>query len=123
MLLAGASFIFFAACGGGGKTDQTNPEDVVKALFEAAKSKNFEMTKNLCDPKGENDGDTRSICELKDENIKKQFVEYFSNGGVTGKAQINGDKAVVPFKFGPNGQKREEMKLIKRDGKWYLYSF
>ena len=81
------------------------------------------MMKNLCDPKNENDGDTRDICQLKDEKIQKEFVKYFKNGKLNGETQIDGDKAIVPFLFGPNGDKKEEMKLVKRDGKWYLYDF
>lgn len=120
-IIAGFAFI---ACGSGdGSIDQTKPEEVVKAIFKSAKSGNFEMMKNLCDPKNENDGDTRDICQLVDKDIQKEFVKYFKNGKLNGETQVKGDKAIVPFLFGPNGEKEEEMKLIKRDGKWYLYSF
>lgn len=119
-------FAVFAmvACknGGGDAVDQTKPEEVVNALFKAAQTSNFDMLKNLCDPKNENDGDTRELCNLTEER-KKEFVEYFKDGKVTGSAVIEGDEASVPFVFGPNGSESEEMKLIKRDGKWYFYSF
>ena len=121
ILFAGISFVT-SSCGGGA-IDQTKPEEVVKAIFKSAKSGDFEMMKNLCDPMGENDGDTRDICQLKDEKIQQEFVKYFKNGKLNGSAQIKDDRAIVPFLFGPNGDKKEEMKLIKRDGKWYLYSF
>jgi hypothetical protein len=97
---------------------------VVQAIFDAAKNKDIVILTSLCDPKGENDGDTRRICNVaKDSKKLDEFVLWFSKGKVTGKAIIEGDRAMVPFVFGPDGKKKEEMNLIKRDGKWYLYSF
>lgn len=80
------------------------------------------MLKNLCDPLAENDGDTRDICNLT-EKRQKEFIEYFKDGKLNGSATIDGDKAKVPFLFGPGASKDEEMNLVKREGKWYLYSF
>jgi len=114
--------VFMLSCGGSQGLDQTKPENVVEAVFKAAKSGNFEELKLLCDPNGENDGDTRRICELTEED-KAEFVEFFKDGKVSGQAAINGDEAEVPFTFGPGGTETETMRLIKRGDKWYLYSF
>lgn len=104
--------------------DFTDPVKVVQAIFDAAKNENFAVLASLCDPKGENDGDTRRICSVAtDSKISDEFVLWFSKGKVTGKALIEDDRARVPFVFGPDGKKKEEMNLIKRDGRWYLYSF
>jgi len=104
--------------------DFTDPVKVVQAIFDAAKNKDIVILTALCDPKGENDGDTRRICEVaKDPKKLAEFVTWFAKGKVTGKAVIKGDRAVVPFLFGPDGKRKEEMHLIKRAGKWYLYNF
>ena len=111
------------ACGGGGG-DQSTPSGTVQILFDAASSKDFAALGNLCDPKGENDGDTRSICALAtDDADAEEFVEYFSKGKISGDAVIEGNKAEVPFLFGPDGKREETMRLVQRDGKWYLSAF
>lgn len=111
--------------GGGGKLDQTNPKSVVEYIFSSAKSGDFSGLSQLCDPKGENDGDTKRICNLANEEakVKDSFKEYFAKGTVVGEAEVEGDKAAVKFKFGPDGSKDETMNLVQRDGKWYLSSF
>ncbi len=103
-----------------------SPEGVVNAVFTAARTTDFASLANLCDPTGENDKDTRLVCELAtDSEFRDRFVEYFSQGKITGDAQISddGNSAEVPVLLGPDGDKEELMKLIKRDGKWYLSSF
>ena len=104
--------------------DFSDPVKVVQAIFDAAKNKDIVILTSLCDPKAENDGDTRRICNVAKNSEKlDEFVLWFAKGKVTGKAIIENDRARVPFIFGPDGKKKEEMNLIKRDGKWYLYSF
>ncbi len=104
----------------------TSPESVVQAIFEAAKSGDFASLKELCDPLGENDGDTQMICDIAtDDTNQEEFVQYFATGKISGDAKISrgGDKAEVPFLFGPDGDREETMELINRDGQWYLFSF
>ena len=104
----------------------TPPESVVQAVFDAAKSGDFSGLKNLCDPLGENDGDTQAICGLAtDAANRDEFVQYFSTGKVNGSAQISpaGDKAQVPFLLGPDGDSEGTMTLVNRDGQWYLFDF
>ena len=104
----------------------TSPESVVQAIFDAAKSGDFAPLKALCDPLGENDGDTQMICDTAtDDTNREEFVEYFATGKTSGNAKISpeGDKAEVPFLFGPDGDSEETMGLINREGQWYLFGF
>ncbi|MBU0488388.1 MAG: hypothetical protein KKA07_06430 [Bacteroidetes bacterium] len=113
------------ACGGGGfKLDQTNPESVVNAVFESARTGDFAMLKDLCDPIGDGDGDTRDICNAAnmDDEFKAEFTKFFKDGKVAGSAVVEGDRASVPILFGPGASEKETFKLIQRNGKWYLYS-
>ncbi len=104
--------------------DFTDPVKVVQAIFKAARTKDVKILATLCDPRGENDGDTRRLCEVaKDSKGLAEFVKWFASGKVTGKAVIKGEKAIVPFVFGPDGKRKEEMHLVLRNGKWYLSSF
>jgi len=103
-----------------------SPEGVVNAVFTAARTNDFEALANLCDPAEKNDKDTQMICNLAaDPEFRDRFIEYFVFGKVTGDATISddGNLAEVPVMMGANGDKEEQIKLIKRDGKWYLFSF
>ncbi len=106
-----------------GTVDQSSPTKVTEAVFAAAASGNTDQLKGLCDPKGEGDGDTKDICGMTAASPKLgEFKEYFAKGKAT-KETITGDAAEVTFLFGPDGTKDETMKLVRRDGKWYLSSF
>ena len=109
-----------------GDIDLTNPVAVVQAVFAAAATGEFDTLPGLCDPIGENDGDTQDICNLAtDEANRSSFVETFVTGQITGGVQLSedGSQIEIDFLFGPNGQREETMTLINRDGKWYLYSY
>lgn len=97
--------------------DQSKPELVVQAVFDAAKSKDFALLKGLCAPDA--DGDTKMICNL-DEKSKEEFIKYFGMGKIDGVPKIEGTKAEVNILFGPDGKKKETMKLVQIDGKWFL---
>ena len=122
------------------KLDQTDPNNVVNAIFYSAKTGNYQLLENLCDPLGEGDGDTKSLCMLANlkkqadksgetEEIKKTFEEfeiYFKLASTYGQVEYEtkdseNEIARVSFIFNhPGGESRssEVMKLIKRDGKW-----
>jgi len=103
-----------------------SPERVVQIIFDAAKSGDLSALQDLCDPLGENDGDTQMICDLAtDDTNRDEFVQYFSTGEIRGDAIISpdGGRAEVPFLFGPDGNSEETMELIYRNGQWYLLSF
>ena len=104
----------------------TSPESVVQTIFDAANSGEFASLKGLCDPLGENDEDTQMICDVAaDDTNREEFVQYFATGKLSGEAIISpdGTEAQVPFLFGPDANSEETMKLINRDGQWYLLSF
>jgi len=106
-----------------GGVDFSSPTKVTEAVFAAAASGNTDQLKTLCDPSGEGDGDTKDICGLTSTSAKfGEFKEYFAKGKAT-KETISGDDAEVAILFGPDGAKDETMKLVRRDGKWYLSSF
>lgn len=107
-----------------GEVDFTDPASVVEAVFTAAQTEDFSVLSSLCDPLGDNDGDTQTICDITDDHEDKDsFVEYFAPGKISGEVVIDGDTAQVPILFGPDGEQEETIILILRDGKWYLYSF
>ena len=104
--------------------DQADPIAVLQAVFDAARTGDLSHLPSLCDPNGENDGDTRDICTLTTDSDKlEEFKQWFSSARIEGEAQIKGDSAAIAFVFGPNGDRKEEMNLIKRADKWYLSSF
>ena len=108
----------------GGGIDWTDPASVVQAIFAAARSEDFSALAGLCDPLGEHDGDTDTICNITaDHPDKDAFIAAFARARLNGEPSISGDRAEVPFLFGPNGDQEETMILILRDGKWYLLGF
>lgn len=104
---------------------QADPEAVMTAVFEAAKTKDYTILAGLCDPNGEGDGDTKQICSVAfaPEETKNEFVQWFKYGQVIGKPVVVGDTAMVQFKFGEQGARDETMQMIRRNGSWYLMSF
>ncbi len=120
-ILTSLTFDQPAAAGG---VDQTDPAKVVQAVFTAAQTQSFTTLSGLCDPQGENDKDTATICTMTAGHADEDsFVTYFATGKISGEVTVSGDRAQVPFLFGPNGDQAETMSLIRRDGKWYLLEF
>jgi len=104
--------------------DFSDPVSVLQAVFTAAQTEDFGVLSSLCDPRGENDGDTALICAITpDHPDKDSFVEYFAQARVAGDAVIDGDRAEIPFLFGPGGDQEETMGLVNREGRWYLSGF
>ncbi|MCA9934856.1 MAG: tetratricopeptide repeat protein [Ardenticatenaceae bacterium] len=107
-----------------GTVDFANPASVLIAVFDAAASGDYTNLAGLCDPLGENDGDTALICEITPEHdMAGDFAAYFGNGRINGNLLIDGDHAELPFLFGPDSDQDETMNFILRDGKWYLFDF
>ena len=116
----------FSELGGstGEAVDFTDPAGVLQAVFTAAQTEDFSVLSGLCDPQGESDEDTTFICAITaDHPDKDSFVEYFAQAQIAGDAVIDGDRAEIPFLFGPDGDQAETMGLVQRDGKWYLSDF
>ena len=106
----------------------TAPELFMNAIFMAAQKEDYSFLNTLCHPDVDNDGDTQAICDMAEATPAEQaeFVKYFKNGKLTGRAHFSKDGAMaeVPFLFGPNGDKEETMKfIVHTDGAIYLYSF
>jgi len=107
-----------------GEIDWTDPASVLQAVFTAAQTEDFSRLPELCDPLGEHDGDTDAICNMAaDHPDRDAFVAAFAQAQLNGDPLIDGDRAEVPFLYGPNGDQEETMTLIRRDGKWYLLGF
>ena len=95
-----------------------------RTVFAAAQTEDFVLLSDLCDPLGGNDGDTELICAITDDHADRDmFIETFARARLNGTAAISGDRAVVAFSFGPDGDEEETMVPIQREGKWYLYSY
>ncbi len=103
--------------------DQSRPEAVLQAVFDAAKSGNAVPLKTL-EGQG-SDGDVKQVCRVSDagEEGIAMLKSYFEKGKIVGEAKIQGDNASIDFLFGPDGTKSETMNLIKVGDKWFLYSF
>ena len=119
------SSVLFFSCGTGG-VDQSKPENVLEIMFEAARSGDFSHMAGLCHDDADMDGDVKDVCSCgendAEEKLLDSYKEYFAKGKVTA-TRIEGDKAEVDFNFGPDGSKKETMKLVKIEEKWYLSSF
>ncbi len=103
-----------------------NPVWLVEKIFEVANTGAYYELYNLCDPMEENDGDTKSICQIANATEEEQsaFSGVFGTGTVTGEViYVTKITAKVPVTFGYDSEVNEEMNVILRDGKWYLYSF
>ena len=103
-----------------------SPQSVMYVIFVAAAAGYYDSLCDLCDPLGQNDADTQGICDLtEDESNREESAEYFHTGRISGDVEISpaGDRAKVPFSFGPDGDLEETMELINRGGKWYLFGF
>ena len=115
------------------KLDQKNPKSVVTALFHAAQTNNYIILGDICDPLDQGDGETKSICALahsddpENKISRNEFTKLFIKGQVSGTiiyGNSNGYRtANVPIRFGTDSNTEKNMKLVERDGKWYLYSF
>jgi len=103
---------------------QDKPEGVIKFLFDSAKNKAFGKLRYLCDPYGENDGDSKGICfiEMQPVEMQNQFVKSFKNGRIIGEPKIENDKAVIEIAFGQNSDRLEKINLVRRMNKWYIVS-
>ena len=52
-----------------------------------------------------------------------EFPMFWGSGKVDGAAILNGSNALVPILFGPRGDRRDTLELVKRGEKWYLLRF
>lgn len=110
------------------KTDiHLTPENLVNSMFKAISEKDYAVLREICDPLGENDGDSSSICgmEYLEETEQNEIRAYFGkaciNGSVTYETEDGVSYAQVPILFGPNKDLKETINLVNRKGKWFFY--
>lgn len=104
---------------------QENPKTVLEKVFDIAKYGNYEDAIFLADPYDENDSDVDGIAYVSahPKEYKQQFVRTFKNGRIIGEPFVGEKTAEIEFLFGPNADRKETMKLVKRNESWYLSSF
>ncbi|HMR57895.1 MAG TPA: hypothetical protein PLM56_06105 [Cyclobacteriaceae bacterium] len=118
MIMVVITGVFYSAQ----KNPQAHPETVAEAIFEAARSGDCKNLAALIDTDA--DSDAKMIAQaVSDKNTRKSFVKYFAKGKVNGKPVVSDDKALVNILFGPDGTDEETFEMVRKDGKWYLYSF
>lgn len=104
---------------------QKNPIDVISFIFESIKNEDYSEFRNLCDPYGENDNDVNYFCyaEMLTKKMQNNLKRDFENARIIGEPKIVGDKAEVEIAFGRSTNQLEKIRLVKRNGLWYLFSF
>lgn len=100
--------------------DQSKPENVVNAIFDAAKSGDPSALAGLCEPSVSKDHDVTMICGFKKgDKTWEAFLEDGKSGKITS-TKAEGDDAKVDFTYGKDGSKKETIELKKVGDKWYL---
>ena len=104
---------------------QTSPKWVAEEIFKAARTANYAILSQFCDPMGESDQKAQRLCSVPTMTPEDQndFMAYFKLGKVVQDPVITGDRASVPIKFGYDGNADQTLTMIMRAGKWYLLSF
>lgn len=107
-----------------GEVDFGDPKSVLGSVFYAARSGDTEHLGSLCDPRGEGNHAVERICAVTPRSSDYEpFRSLFRRGRLNGEPRISGDTAVIKFLYGPGGNDREVMTLVRRGGRWYLQSF
>ena len=104
---------------------QDHPKKVLETVFEMAQRRNYAKAIFLADPYDENDTDVDRISFIASspKDVKDKFTNNFKNGRIIGEPFMNTNTASIEFLFGPNADKKETMKFVKRKDSWYLSSF
>jgi hypothetical protein len=141
VLMSGIPFVSHLQAQSAYEVDFRDPASVLGAVFHAAREGDYDILRNLCDPLGKGDGDTKRLCEVAlhaerlaqgvddkaSADIVLEFTTAFAPARVTGKPVITqgegGRMAQVDFVFGPGGTRKEQMALVERYGNWYLVGF
>jgi hypothetical protein len=100
-----------------------SPRGLALSIFAIAKSGNLAALAGVADPV-QADGDAKQVANVSKASAPEQneFKSGFATGTVTAE-KIEGDNAEVEILFGPDGKRKETLKMVKRDGKWYLQDF
>jgi hypothetical protein len=144
ILILGFLFIFLGANSQQYEIDFKNPESVLNAVFYAANTKEFVLLQCLGDPLQKSNGQVKQICSLSyivdlmeesDNNsdlsiFLSEFYAKFEHGKISGQISYENfggiEYANLTFS-NPNSvnvnDTKQIMKLVKRYGNWYLFSF
>ena len=117
--------VFLGGCKGNQEGVADEATRVVQALFDAAQAEDFDALSALCDPQDQNNQALERLRNLaNEERYREEFFFYFAQGRVKGPTLVNMDgTASVLVRVGPEGDQREIIHLVRRNGKWYLSSF
>lgn len=63
------------------------------------------------------------MLQILRNKIKTNFVNILMKAIINREVSFEGEYANVPIKFGPGASKDETMKCVKKDNKWFFYSF
>lgn len=104
--------------------DRTMPEGTLRLLFEAIQRQEWDSLPTYCHPQIPNDFDTQLLCNGAQDSTSRAETLLFFGAAAVGDTFIEyGDTAMVPFTFGMSGSDKEEMHLIRKGGKWFLWKF
>jgi hypothetical protein len=103
---------------------QQTPSGTVEHLIESAKKRDFSDVRDLVDPYGQFDDDVFNLClvSMYPDADKEAWAKEFENGRIM-REEVNEDSAEIEFAHGAGSDKLETVKLVNRQGFWYLKSF
>lgn len=114
------------------KFDYSRPENVLNAVIYAAKTKNYNILYNLCDPEEKGDIDSLCLCRLSSayksdyasrqncSDITKQYLNLnFSKAKNPVVLSNDGLYSIVEYDV---GNVSPSIELVKRSGRWYIFS-
>ena len=103
---------------------QKTPSGVAEKLIEVFQNGKFSKAIYLADPYHENDTDIDriSFIAINPKDIASKEAEIFKQSRIISDPVISGDHATIELLYGINGNRKEDLKLIKRLDHWYLFS-
>lgn len=114
------------------KFDFSKPEQVLEALFYSAKTRDFSVLENLCDPQEKGDIISLCVCRLSGkykseyaqnqdcrEMDKKTFISLYNNAKKPKVLSNDGLYATVEYEV---GNLNPTIELVKRGKRWYLFT-
>jgi hypothetical protein len=109
-----------------------NPEQIVEAIIYSAKSNNFDILDNLCDPQEKGDIESLCLCKLSTkynseyaenqdctEMTRQNFLTLFKNAKNPKTIKNDGMYATVEYEVENLDVK---MEMVKRKNRWYIFT-
>ena len=101
---------------GAEKIDITKPEIVVQEMINKAKAGDYNDMKTLCSDEALKSNDAQMICSGNTTLFKKLATATISADNI----DVAGATATVPIRFNQNNEQKSMVRLIMKDGKWYI---